>query len=570
MTFDVLIKGGRIYDGSGFPSYLGDVGVSGGLVVEVGRLNGSARRTINADGLAVAPGFIDFHTHLDAQLLWDPLATSSCWHGVTTVIPGNCGLALAPCRPEDRENVLGTFVRVEAMPLPLLKETVSWEWTTFPEYLDRLRGRLGVNTASLMGHCALRQFVMGEESSERAATHSEIEQMKRILREGIDGGAIGFSTNQNPVHMREDGRPIPSRLATEDEILELGSVLGELNRGSIQISQGTLGISIPAEQGIQFFERLAARSGRPVIWQSIAHRWSHPDLHRRLLEGAQASLSKGVPSYPLCNARLFNNRFTLNNAQIFDDLPSWKEIMFKDRDVKTELLRDPQVRQRLRYEAVEDKRPSRFSRRWDLVYLIKSALEKNSHLEGKSVAEIARMQQRDVIDVLFDLSLEEGLETEFQTSSTNGDPEAVAEILRSPFTLVGQSDAGAHLIYDAGYGYATRFLGYWIRERKVMSLEEGVRKLTFMVASIFGLHDRGLIRPGMAADLVLFDPQVIRECEPEMVNDLPGGERRLIQKALGVKMTLVNGEVLTENGEHTGTLPGQVLGTRKRLDAIAP
>lgn len=246
------------------------MGVSGDRIVEVGRLNGDARRTINADGLAVSPGFIDFHTHPDAQLLWDPLATSSCWHGVTTVIPGNCGLALAPCRPEDRENVLGTFVRVKAMPLPLLKETVSWEWTTFPEYLDRLRGRLGVNTANLMGHCALRQFVMGEESSERAATDSEIEQMKRILREGIGGGAIGFSTNQNPVHMREDGRPIPSRLASDDEILELGSVLGELNRGSIQISQGTLGISIPAEQGIQFFERLAARSGRPVIWQAIA------------------------------------------------------------------------------------------------------------------------------------------------------------------------------------------------------------------------------------------------------------------------------------------------------------
>jgi len=559
MPYDIVIKGGRVYDGSGLPSFSGDVAVQGGRIVEVGRVSGGARRTIQADGLALSPGFIDFHTHLDAQLLWDPIATSSCWHGVTTVIPGNCALALAPCHPQDRENLLGTFVRVEAMPLSVLQKAVSWEWTTFPEYLNRLRQRLGVNVASLMGHCALRQFVMGEESSQRAATRAEIERMKDILREGIRAGAIGFSTNQNPVHMRSDGRPIPSRLAAEEEILDLAGVLGELNRGSIQISQGTLGVSLPAEKGVDFFRRLAARSGRPVVWQSIAHRWDQPDLWRRLLDMAQDSLASGVPSYPLCNARLFNNRFTLKNSQVFDDLPSWKEIMFQPVSEREKLFRDGQVRRQLRFEAVEEKRPSRFSRRWDLVYLIKAALPKNKSLEKKSVAEIAKIQGKDILDVFLDLSLEEKLETMFQTSSNNGDENAVGEILKSPFTLVGQSDAGAHLIYDAGYGYATRFLGYWIRERKLMSLEEGVRKLTFMVASIFGLYDRGLIRPGMAADLTLFDPATVRDCEPEMVSDLPGGEKRLIQKALGVKMTIVNGEVLTEEGEHTGAFPGQVL-----------
>ena len=218
MAYDVVIKGGRIYDGSGLPSFSGDVAINGTQIVEVGRINGSARRVIHADGLAVAPGFIDFHTHMDAQLLWDPLATSSCFHGVTTLIPGNCGLSLAPCRPEDRENVIGSFVRVEAMPSKVLRQAVEWEWESFPEYLDRLRQKLGVNVAALMGHCALRQFVMGEESSERAATVDEIEQMKTILRQGIRAGAIGFSTNQNRRHMREDGRPIPSRLATDDEI----------------------------------------------------------------------------------------------------------------------------------------------------------------------------------------------------------------------------------------------------------------------------------------------------------------------------------------------------------------
>ena len=564
MPYDLLIKGGRVYDGSGMPSYFGDVALTGGRIVEVGKVSGAARRVVNADGLAVSPGFIDFHTHLDAQLLWDPIATSSCWHGITTVIPGNCGLTLAPCRPEDRENILGSFVRVEAMPVKVLREAVHWEWETFPEYLHRLDGRLGVNVAALVGHCALRQFVMGEEACERAATPDEIARMKQVLKESMLAGAMGFSTNRNPVHMRADGKPIASRLAADDEILELAGVLGELNRGSVQISIGTLGIAVPAEKGIDLFKRLAA-AGRPVIWQAIAHRWDEPDQWRQLLDLAQESLAAGVPSYPLCNARLFNNRFNLKNAQVFDDLPAWKQVLFTPIPQRMEILRDPAVRQKLRSEAVENHFRSRFSRRWDLVYLIKAATPKNKSLEKKSVAEIAGMQGKEVLDAFLDLSLEESLETLFQTSSNNGDESAVAEIIKSPFTLVGQSDAGAHLIYDAGYGYATRLLGYWIRERKVMSLEEGVRKLTFMVASIFGLHDRGLIRPGMAGDLALFDPATVRECEPEMANDLPGGERRLVQKAVGVKMTVVNGQVLTEDGEHTGALPGRVLGRAERV-----
>ena len=560
MTYDLVIKGGRLYDGSGLPSYLGDVAVKDGHIVDTGRINGEAKRVIKADGLAVAPGFIDFHTHLDAQLLWDPIATSSCFHGVTSVIPGNCALALAPCREKDRESILGSFERVEAMPLPALRAGVDWEWTTFPEYLNRLRGRLGVNVASLMGHVAIRQFVMGDAASERAATPAEIEKMKIVLQEGVKAGAIGFSTNQNPVHMYADGRPIPSRLATNEEIIELACALGEINKGAVQISRGSLGVSVPMVESVNLFDEIATKSGRPVIWQSIAHRWDRPNEWRELLDLAAKSLAKGAQSYPLCNARLFNNRFTMNNAQVFDDLPTWKQILFLPTEERKKVLREPELRKKLRYEAVEEKKSSRFSRRWDLVYMIKAATAANKKLEKKSVVEIAQIRGQDIIDAFLDLSLEEGLETQFQTSSTNGDEQAVAEIIRSPFTLVGQSDAGAHLIYDAGYGYATRLLGYWIRERNVMSLEEGVRKLTFMVASIFGLHDRGLLRRGMAADIVVFDPTTIRECDPEMVSDLPGGEKRLIQKATGVEMTIVNGEVLVAQGEHTGALPGTVLG----------
>jgi N-acyl-D-amino-acid deacylase len=557
--YDLLIKHGRIYDGSGLPSRIGDVAVGGDRIVEVGRVNSGARRVVDADGLAVAPGFIDFHTHMDAQLLWDPLATSSCFHGVTTLIPGNCGLSLAPCHPQDRDNVIGSFVRVEAMPSQVLRQAVNWEWTTFPEYLARLRQKLGVNVAALVGHCALRQFVMGEESSERAATVDEIAQMKNLLSEALAAGAIGFSTNQNRRHMREDGRPIPSRLATDEEILDLAAVLGELNRGSVQISRGTLGIARPVEEDIALFHRLAETSGRPVIWQSIAHRMNAPDLWRRLLDLAEKSLSAGVPSYPLCNARLFNGRFTLKNAQTFDELPTWKQIMFMPVESRVEPLRDPETRKKLRFEAVEDTRSVNFSRRWDQIFLIKAALPKHKQFEGQHLLEIAERQQKDVIDAFLDIALEENLETLFQNSGAR-DELATAEILKNPITLVGQSDAGAHLVYHAGYGYATRFLGYWIRERNVMTLEEGIRKLTFMVASLFGLEDRGLIRTGRAADLVLFNPATVRECEPEMVNDLPGGEKRLIQPAIGIKMTIVNGKVLVEDGEHTGAYPGRVLG----------
>jgi N-acyl-D-amino-acid deacylase len=561
MSFDILIKGARIYDGSGLPSFLGDVAVRDGRIVETGRIGGAAKRTINADGLAVSPGFIDFHTHLDAQLLWDPLATSSCFHGVTTVIPGNCALALAPCKEQDRETLLKSFERVEAISLDALRAGVKWGWTTFPQYLERLRGHLGVNVAALMGHCALRQFVMGGAAMERAATPAEIHQMKEVLKAGVRAGAIGFSTNQNPVHMYADGTPIQSRFANDEEIIELASALGEINQGAVQISRGSLGVSVPIPESLKLFEEISSRSGRPVIWQSIAHRWDKPNEWRVLLDAAKETIDRGIQSYPLCNARLFNNRLTMKNAQVFDDLPTWKTILFLPLEARIAALQDKETRKKMRYEAVEETKSSRFSRRWDLVYLINAVKPENKHLEKRSVAEIAQIRNQDVIDAFLDLSLEEGLDTEFQTSSTNGDEVAVAEIIRSPYVLVGQSDAGAHLIYDAGFGYATRLLGYWVREKQIMNLEEGVRKLTFMVASIFGLHGRGLLRPGMAADLCLFDPATIRECDPEMVQDLPGSEKRFIQKANGIEMTIVNGAVLVEKDEHTGALPGAVLGS---------
>src|SRR6185503_12595219 len=347
-------KGGRIYDGSGLPSYLGDVAVQDGRIVETGRISDSAKRTINADGLAVSPGFIDFHTHLDAQLLWDPLATSSCYHGVTTVIPGNCGLSLAPCKEPDRDTILKSFERVEAITLPALRAGVKWGFTTFGQYLDALRGKLGVNVASLVGHCALRRFVIDEE------------------------------------------------------IIELACALGEINQGAIQISRGSLGVSVPMRESVQLFDEISSRSGRPVIWQSVTHRWDKPNEWRQLLDLAKESIDRGVQSYPLCNARLFNNRLTMKNAQVFDDLPTWKTILFLPLEARIAAIKDPETRKKMRYEAVEEKKSSRFSRRWDLVYLINAVKPENKHLEKKSVAEIAKIRGQDIIDAFLDLSLEEG------------------------------------------------------------------------------------------------------------------------------------------------------------------
>jgi N-acyl-D-aspartate/D-glutamate deacylase len=376
----------------------------------------------------------------------------------------------------------------------------------------------------------------------------------------VRAGAAGFSTNQNPVHMYADGTPIQSRFSTDEEIIQMACAMGEINQGVVQISRGSLGVSVPMRESVKLFDEISSRSGRPVIWQSITHRWDKPNEWRELLDLAGETIARGVQSYPLCNARLFNNRLTMKNAQVFDDLPTWKAILFLPLEARIAAIKDPETRKKMRYEAVEEKKSSRFSRRWDLVYLINAVKPENKWLEKKSVAEIAKIRNQDVIDAFLDLSLEEGLDTEFQTSSTNGDEKAVAEIIKSPYVLVGQSDAGAHLIYDAGFGYATRLLGYWVREKQIMTTEEAVRKLTFMVASIFGLPDRGLLRRGMAADLCIFDPATVRECDAEMVQDLPGNEKRFIQKAVGIEMTIVNGQVLVEKENHTGALPGTVLG----------
>ena len=383
----------------------------------------------------------------------------------------------------------------------------------------------------------------------------EVAAMQALVRAGLDAGALGFSTNRNDRHFREDGKPVPSRLADPSEIAALAGVLGECNAGLFQTTQG--GTNRPAD--VEAYATLALELGRPVLWQSILHRWSRPTAWRGLLGAAAAAAGRGARAYAMTNARPFNNRYTLRNAQEFDEFPTWRNLMFAPVEERKAAFRDPAVRRQLRWEAVEDPTPKNFHKRWDLVRILKVARPEHQAYEGLSVAALAERQGKDVLDAFLDLALAEDLETLFQHPLTNGDPDAVGEILRSPYTVVGQSDAGAHVAIDAGFGYCTLLLGHWVRERGALTLEEAVRKLTFMVASIFELPGRGLVRPGYAADLVVFDPATVGPCEPELVADQPAGEVRLLQRATGIHYTVVNGTVLLEDGEHTGAYPGRLL-----------
>jgi len=554
--YDLILKGGRIYDGSAMPSYSGDVAVKDGKIVEMGRVSGTATRMLNVDGLAVAPRFIDPHTHLDAQLFWDPLGTSSCFHGVTSVIIGNCGLSLAPAKVEDREAVIKSFVRVEAISRRVLEEGIQWRWTSTAEYLKALGSSLGINAAALVGHIAVRHYVMGEAAVERQATPEEIIKMKQLVRQGMEAGAVGFSTNQNPRHIREDRKPVASRLASDEELGSLLDVLGEMNRGVVQLSGG----GADARGRIAYAADMARRTGRPVLWQSISHSWSRPDHWREMLANTERVFKEeGLPIYAMTQAKPFQNRYTLRDAQCFDEFPTWKSALFSPLEARKQMFADADCRKKLRAEAIEDQSPSVFPRRWDVIFVDAVKLAKNKGQEKKSIQEIAQTQGKDGLDCFLDLSLEEDLETRFVHTNTQGDPQAVCEILKHPSVMIGQSDAGAHMGYDARFGYSTAFLGCWVRDHGIMGLEEAVAKLTFRVASVFGLNDRGLLRPGMAADLAVFDPKTINTQEPEYVNDLPANETRMIQKATGVPYTVVNGAVVIENGEPTGARPGKIL-----------
>jgi N-acyl-D-amino-acid deacylase len=553
MAYDLLIKGGRIYDGSGMPSYMGDIAVKNGRIVEIGRIAGGAARTIDAAGLAVAPGFIDHHTHMDAQIFWDPYATSEPQHGVTSIVMGNCGLTLAPAAESDHDALVKSFVRVEAMPRSVLEQGVPWGWHTYGEYLDALEGKIGVNVGGLVGHIAVRQRVMGEESVERAATAKEIAEMRRHVLEAMESGALGFSTNRNERHMREDGKPVGSRLATDEEFFALCEVLSDLNSGIIETILGLNKI-----EHFEFYARVARRTGRPVLWQSLQHRWAEPDLWRKQLDAVAPIFAEGYQAYGLSHTVPLIRRFTLKNCQIFDELPVWKALMFLPVEARRAAFEDPATREKMRAD-FNAPRHINFHRRWDVLRVDKTIKPENQKFTGKTVAEVAEIRGQEPLDAFLDLALEEDLDTVFWNANNGGDAAAMGEILGSPYVLMGTSDAGAHVQFGADFGYGTTLLGLWVRERQVMTLEHAIHKLTFHVASIVGLAGRGLLRPGYAADIVIFDPKTVDSHEPEWAYDYPGNTKRLIQRSEGMHTTIVNGRPIFVDGKLSGDLPGEIL-----------
>ena len=559
MAYDLLIKNGRVIDGSGRPAFRGDVAARNGKIVEIGKLRGSAARTIDADGLVVSPGFIDTHCHYDAQVTWDPLCTFSCYHGATTVIIGNCSLALAPLRPGSGDRLAEFLSYVEAIPMETL-QTVNMEWETIAQYMDSIGRCLGVNVGNLIGHSAVRHYVMGDECQGRPAFAKEIDAMRNVVAEGIKAGALGLSLNRNEGHFDPQGVRIPSLWAEEDELFALADVLGELGTGIIQAGGGS-----QAEARSRLMSRLAEATGRQVIYNRLAQRSKKPDAWKKELELVNETVKAGIRANPQSNTVIQTSRFTLRNAQQFKGIPTWHPILLLSDEEKLKAYRDPEVRRKLHYEVIEWKAdisnpnltigPGWF----DYYRVAEPALPKNKIYKGKSLRQLAEMQGKGILDAFLDLAVEENLDTVFLREGQVNDDNVTAQILTSPNVYVGQSDGGAHVQFQSAYGFSTRFLGYWVRQKGIMPLEEGVKRLTFDSTSVFGIYDRGLLRPGLAADITIFDPDTINPMPQEIVHDFPAGAWRTQELASGVHYTIVNGQVLLENGRHTGALAGRVI-----------
>jgi N-acyl-D-aspartate/D-glutamate deacylase len=557
MAYDLLIKNGRVIDGSGMPSFRGDIAMQGGKIVEIGKLRGAAARTIDAEGLVVAPGFVDNHCHYDAQVTWDPLCTYSCYHGATTVIIGNCSLSLAPVRPGTQERLAEFLSYVEAIPMEVLR-TVDFTWETMAEYMDTLDKRLGVNVGTFIGHSALRHYVMGNECQGRTATPDEIETMRQVVRDAMRAGALGLSVSRNKGHYDPQGVHIPAIWADEAEIFALGEVLEELGTGIIQSGGGR-----NAELQNRLMSRLSEATGRQVIYNNLGQTVRQPDGWKELMAVVDETAQAGIRAYPLCSPNSTTQRFTMRNSQVFRGSPTWHPILLASDEEKLQAYSDPAVRQKLHDEVVEwkiDIPGGTLSRQWyDYIWVEGPVLAKNKEWQGKSLRELAQAQGKGIIDAFLDLVVEENLDTVFLQGELNVDTDAVTKILNYPNAIVGLSDGGAHVQFHGGYGYSTRLLGHWVREQQIMSLEQAVRRLTFESASVLGIFDRGLLRPGMVADITIFDPDTVSPLPEDVVHDFPAGGWRVRELAAGIHYTIVNGQVLIEDGQHTGALPGRVL-----------
>ncbi len=476
MAYDLLIKNGLIVDGSGSPAFRGDVGIKSGKIVEIGKLSSTAEKTVDADGRAVAPGFIDNHCHYDAQVTWDPLCTFSPEHGATSVIFGNCSLSLAPVRKGTEERLAEFLSYVEAIPMSVLR-TVDFDWETVPQYMDHLDKRLGVNVGNLIGHTAVRHYVMGDDCQKAGATEAQIKAMQDIVRQGMQAGALGLSVSREKGHFDPQGVPIPALWADEQEIFALADVLRELGTGTIQAGGGQY---VELKDGMM--RRLAEATGRMVVYNSLSHTMRRPDEWKIHMARVEETAAMGIRAYPMCSPNRVTQDFTMKNSQVFRGLPTWHPILLSSDEAKLKAYADPEIRAKLHEEAVVNKPDSAVGISktwWNYIWVNEPVLEKNKWMQFKSIGQIAEKQDKRVIDAFLDLVVEEKLETRFLQAENNIDDEVLQKILTHPNAVIGLGDGGAHVQFHGGYGYLTKLLGEWVREKQVMTLEQAVRRLTF-------------------------------------------------------------------------------------------
>jgi N-acyl-D-amino-acid deacylase len=555
MSFDLKIAGGTIVDGTGKPGFVGDIGIKGGRIVAIGKADGPAATTIDATGKVVSPGFVDVHTHYDAQILWDRMLSISPWHGVTTTVIGNCGFGVAPTRAAHRKLILQTLEKVEGMSLDALQEGLgdAWPFETFPQYLDTVEKRgSAINVAALFGHTPLRMYVMGEEATERASTPDELAAMKKLMREAMEAGAIGFGTSVSVSHNGYAGKPVPSRQATPEEMDGLVSVMGEMKRGLMQITIGR-------EFSTRHMAEVSRKHQVPVTWTALLSYLYGPGGHRKQLDLAAEQRKSGAMVIPQVSCRPLNFEFTFAEPFIFDVMKFMNELAVADArspGARRRAYADPAWREKLRSELTP-----LFQKWWDRV-VIAWAPSARELEEMPLVAAAARLG-KDPVDLALDLALASDLQARFRMAVMNFDEKEVAELITDPNTIIALSDAGAHASQLCDACYSTYLLGHWVRDRKVFTIEEAVHNLTQRPAEMFGITDRGVLAQGRPADVVVFDPATVGPGPLKRVHDMPAGADRLVSEASGIDAVVVNGTLIRRDNKDVfaanDRLPGRLL-----------
>ena len=549
---DLIIRNGTIVDGTGMPGYIGDIGVLDGRIVATGNIHDRAVEEVDATGRVVAPGFIDPHTHFDAQLLWDGRARPAIEHGITTIIPGNCSLSLAPLKAEHRMKLVGMFNQIEEMPIRAFEEGVEWDWETFDEFLTRIRKGLGINVAPLVGHSVLRLWVMGDASMERIATKDEIKSMQSLLRECLDVGAIGLSTSF--VDMDETLQPVPSRYADQRELHALCEVLGEKNR-ILQIVHEFYDADLTVARVDQLAE-ISLKYKITTTFSPLFVNATDNDSVARVMARVDEQFQRGARVWPQVQTRPIDISFCFEvPSLLFIRLPNWYRVMrFGTRDEIVAAFMDEERRRQMVAEAES------MSPLWDLLVLRQVNSDANQPLVGKTLKEIAAMRNTTAIDTMIDLSLEEDLRAHFLAANMgHTDVRVVGDLLANPQVHLGASDGGAHILSFSTYGDTGYLFSQFVRNCKALSLEQAVKKITLDTASIWGMKDRGVIREGYAADITIFDAEQIDRGDEYYTNDVPGDGHRYVRDAVGVDTVIIGGAVAYQNGEYTDSTRGSIV-----------